>query len=458
MENFPIFINIDQKPVTIFGGGDIALRKAILLIKARPLLTVIAKDFSEEFKDFIDKNKIAFVQKSYEASDIRSQVLIVAATNDKRVNKSISNISQANRIPVNVVDQPDLCSFTMGSIVERDALVVSISSGGKAPVLERMIRQTLESLIPSHYSKLVNFAGSIRGLVKKRITHMEKRREFWEYFFEDTLIQKIANSKKKFRPQDIDALIKRRLKKVDGEVYLVGAGPGDKDLLTLRALQLMQKCDVCIYDNLVSSDVLEMVRRDADMIYAGKKRDQHTLEQSKINELLIELAMKGKRVLRLKGGDPFIFGRGGEEIEGLMKKNITFQVVPGISAANGVSSYSGIPLTHRDHAQSCLFLTGHFKEGIISFDWPKLIAEKQTVVIYMGLLSLQEMKKNLIKYGMSKNMPVAVVQSGTTQSQKVVIGQLRNISSKVNKARLKSPALIIIGTVVELRKGLNWFG
>ena len=220
----------------------------------------------------------------------------------------------------------------------------------------------------------------------------------------------------------------------------------------------MQKCDVCIYDNLVSSDVLEMVRRDADMIYAGKKRDQHTLEQSKINELLIELAMKGKRVLRLKGGDPFIFGRGGEEIEGLMKKNITFQVVPGISAANGVSSYSGIPLTHRDHAQSCLFLTGHFKEGIISFDWPKLIAEKQTVVIYMGLLSLQEMKKNLIKYGMSKNMPVAVVQSGTTQSQKVVIGQLRNISSKVNKARLKSPALIIIGTVVELRKDLNWFG
>ncbi|MDB9717251.1 SAM-dependent methyltransferase, partial [Methylophilaceae bacterium] len=249
--------------------------------------------------------------KSYEPSDISSQTLIIAATDDKKVNKSISKISQINRIPVNVVDQPDLCSFTMGSIVERDALVISISSGGKAPVLARMIRESLEITLPSYYSKLVNFAGSMRSLVQKKIKQIEKRREFWEYFFEDTLIQKIANSKKAFIPEDIDELVSRRLKKHDGEVYLVGAGPGDKDLLTLRALQLMQKCDVCIYDNLVSSDVLELVRRDADMIYAGKKRDQHTLEQSTINGLLIELALSGKRVLRLKGGDPFIFGRGG---------------------------------------------------------------------------------------------------------------------------------------------------
>jgi len=458
MENFPIFINIEQKHVTIFGGGDIALRKAILLIKARPILMVIAKEFSDEFMNFIIKNNVIFIQKSYEPSDIHSQTLIIAATDDKKVNKSISKISQINRIPVNVVDQPDLCSFTMGSIVERDALVISISSGGKAPVLARMIRESLEITLPSYYSKLVNFAGSMRGLVQKKIKQIEKRREFWEFFFEDTLIQKIANSKKAFIPEDIDELVSRRLKKHDGEVYLVGAGPGDKDLLTLRALQLMQKCDVCIYDNLVSSDVLELVRRDADMIYAGKKRDQHTLEQSTINGLLIKLALSGKRVLRLKGGDPFIFGRGGEEIEGLMDKGISFQVVPGISAANGVSSYSGIPLTHRDHAQSCLFLTGHFKDGVIDFDWPKLIVEKQTLVIYMGLLSLKEVKTNLIKYGMNKGMPVAVIQSGTTHNQKVVIGELRNISSKVNQARLKSPALIIIGSVVSLRKGLSWFG
>ena len=286
---------------------------------------------------------------------------------------------------------------------------------------------------------------------------MEKRRGFWEDFFSDNRILKKAQSNKKFTAKDIDSLIKNRVSESDGEVYLVGAGPGDKDLLTLRALQLMQQCDICIYDNLVSSDVLELVRRDAEMIYAGKKRDQHTLEQSTINDLLMKFAKEGKKVLRLKGGDPFIFGRGGEEIEGLMKENIPFQVVPGISAANGISSYCGIPLTHRDHAQSCLFLTGHFKDGTIDFDWPKIIAERQTLVIYMGLLSLDEMKNNLIKHGMKKNMPIAVVQRGTTNKQRVVIGELKNIKSKVSKANIESPALIIIGTVVELRKDLSWF-
>jgi uroporphyrin-III C-methyltransferase/precorrin-2 dehydrogenase/sirohydrochlorin ferrochelatase len=345
----------------------------------------------------------------------------------------------------------------MGSIVERDALVIAISSGGKAPVLARMIREKMEGLIPSSYAKLVCFAGTMRNKVKKKINQMEKRRGFWEDFFSDNQILNKANNNKKFMAKDIDTLIKKRLGKFDGEVYLVGAGPGDRDLLTLRALQLMQKCDICIFDNLVSQDVLGLVRRDADMIYAGKKRDQHTLEQATINDLLMKYAKKGKRVLRLKGGDPFIFGRGGEEIEGLMKENIPFQVVPGISAANGISSYSGIPLTHRDHAQSCLFLTGHFKNGVIDFDWPKLIVHNQTLVIYMGLLSLDEMKSNLIKHGMNQNMPVAVVQSGTTNNQKVVIGELKNIKSRVSKANIKSPALIIIGTVVNLRKDLSWF-
>jgi uroporphyrin-III C-methyltransferase/precorrin-2 dehydrogenase/sirohydrochlorin ferrochelatase len=457
MENFPIFIDINKKPVTIFGGGDIALRKAILLIKANPLLTIVAKEFSEDFMEFIKENKLSFLHKSYEPSDIKSQILIVAATDNKSINKSISKTAEEKRIPVNVVDQPELCTFTMGSIVERDALVIAISSGGKAPVLARMIREKMEGLIPSSYAKLVCFAGTMRNKVKKKINQMEKRRGFWEDFFSDNQILNKANNNKKFMAKDIDTLIKKRLGKFDGEVYLVGAGPGDRDLLTLRALQLMQKCDICIFDNLVSQDVLGLVRRDADMIYAGKKRDQHTLEQATINDLLMKYAKKGKRVLRLKGGDPFIFGRGGEEIEGLMKENIPFQVVPGISAANGISSYSGIPLTHRDHAQSCLFLTGHFKNGVIDFDWPKLIVHNQTLVIYMGLLSLDEMKSNLIKHGMNQNMPVAVVQSGTTNNQKVVIGELKNIKSRVSKANIKSPALIIIGTVVNLRKDLSWF-
>ncbi len=457
MENFPIFIDINKKPVTIFGGGEIALRKAILLVKANPCLTIISKDFSKDFQDFIKKNGLSFQQKSFNPSDITNQTLIVAATNDKDTNKAISKIAQERRIPVNVVDQPTLCSFTMGSIVERDALVIAISSGGKAPVLARMIRERMEALLPASYSKLVAFSGSIRKIVQQKIKQMEKRRGFWEDFFSDNKILKKANNNKKFIVKDIDHLINKRVSESDGEVYLVGAGPGDKDLLTLRALQLMQKCDICIYDNLVSKDILELVRRDAEMIYAGKKRDQHTLEQATINDLLMKYAKEGKRVLRLKGGDPFIFGRGGEEIEGLVRAAVPFQVVPGISAANGIASYSGIPLTHRDHAQSCLFLTGHFKEGKIDFDWPKLIAQKQTLVIYMGLLSLDEMKRNLIKHGMNQNMPVAVVQSGTTNNQKVVIGELKNIKSKVSRANVKSPALIIIGTVVNLRKDLSWF-
>jgi uroporphyrin-III C-methyltransferase/precorrin-2 dehydrogenase/sirohydrochlorin ferrochelatase len=252
--------------------------------------------------------------------------------------------------------------------------------------------------------------------------------------------------------------LKKSKQKEKGEVYLVGAGPGERDLLTIRALHLMQKCDVCIYDNLVSKEVLELVRRDADMIYAGKKRDQHTLSQEKINALLVKHADVGKRVLRLKGGDPFIFGRGGEEIESLMAHKIDFQVVPGITAANGVSAYAGIPLTHRNYAQSCLFLTGHFKEGKIDFDWPKLITKNQTLVIYMGLLSLSELTSNLIKHGMDKSMSIAIVESGTTIKQKVITGKLSNINSKVTRAKLKSPTLIIIGLVVDLRKKLNWFG
>ena len=245
--------------------------------------------------------------------------------------------------------------------------------------------------------------------------------------------------------------------KKTGEVFLVGAGPGERDLITIRALHLMQKCDVCIYDNLVSKDILELVRRDADLIYAGKKKDQHTLSQDKINNLLIKFAKQGKKVLRLKGGDPFIFGRGGEEIESLMKNKILFQVVPGITAANGIATYSGIPLTHRDHAQSCLFLTGHLKDGTIDFEWPKLIVENQTLVIYMGLLSLNELVEKLLKHGMIKEMPIAIIESGTTSKQRVLVAKLSNIRSKVKKSKIKSPALIIVGSVVNLRSKLNWF-
>ena len=457
MESFPIFINLKKKPVTVVGGGDIALRKVRLLIKADPNITVIARQICKDLKEILVENNHKMLLKSFHESDLKTPTLIIAATNNPKINKRISTYAQQKNILINVVDQPKLCTFTMGSIVERDALVVSISSGGKAPVLVRKIREKIETLLPQSYAELVRFSGSLRSIVQKKIQSGVKRRIFWEEFFKSDYIQNFILAPKKLNSRLFNKILLSMKNKKTGEVYLVGAGPGERDLLTIRALHLMQKCDICIYDNLVSQDILELVRRDADLVYAGKKKDQHTLSQDKINSLLIKFAKQGKRVLRLKGGDPFIFGRGGEEIESLMKHKIPFQVVPGITAASGVASYSGIPLTHRDHAQSCLFLTGHLKDGVIDFDWPNLIVENQTLVIYMGLLSLNVLVDNLIQHGMLKKMPIAIIESGTTSRQKVVTGVLSNIRSNVTRSKVKSPALIIVGSVVTLRDKLNWF-
>ena len=456
MENFPIFLNLKKKSVLVIGGGDIALRKVKLLIKVKPEIKIIAKQFCEELECLAKSNSIKLIKKSFVEADIVNPMIIIAATNNIKLNKTLSLLAKKKNILINVVDQPSLCTFTMGSIIERDSLVIAISSAGKAPVLARKIREKIEILVPQGYSKLVEYAGNLRAMIKEKIKLVSKRRFFWEQFFESEIIYNSLLKQEKLDNKLIINLIKESNLML-GEVYLVGAGPGERDLLTLRALQLMQKCDLCIYDNLVSSEVLELVRRDADLIYAGKKLDQHTLSQQEINKLLIKYAKKGKKVLRLKGGDPFIFGRGGEEIECLMKEKINFQVVPGITAANGISAYAGIPLTHRDFAQSCLFLTGHFKEGKIDFNWPMLVSENQTLVIYMGLLSLADLTFNLIKNGMKKDTPVAVIESGTTSKQKVIIGKLSHIRSKVSRANIKSPALIIIGEVVNLRQKLNWF-
>ena len=455
MDNFPIFLDIKDKPVLVVGGGDIAYRKIKLLIKSKPNIKVIAKKICSEILDLEEKFSIKIVKKEFHVDDIEFPIIIIAATNDKSLNKQIAKEGLRKKIPVNVVDQPSLCSFTMGSIVERGSLVISISSSGKAPVLVRHLREKFEKLIPDSYKDLVDLAGKLREKVKKTIKIDNKRRIFWEKFFDIENINSILKNKKTLTTK-FNSLLDS-MKDKTGEVYLVGAGPGERDLLTIRALHLMQKCDVCIYDNLVSDEVVELVRRDADMIFAGKKRDQHTFSQEKINDYLVNYAKKGKKVLRLKGGDPFIFGRGGEEIESLMSHKINFQVVPGISAANGVAAYAGIPLTHRDYAQSCLFLTGHFKEGKIDFDWPKLITDKQTVVIYMGLLSLPDFIKQLVFHGQKKTMPIAVIERGTTDSQRVVQGNIGNIINKISRSKIKSPALIIIGEVVKLRRQLNWF-
>jgi uroporphyrin-III C-methyltransferase/precorrin-2 dehydrogenase/sirohydrochlorin ferrochelatase len=456
MKRFPLFVNLDKLPVLVVGGGDIAERKINLIIKANANVEVLARKFSPNVEQLISKKKLKKIKKSLDISTLgRNYSLIIAATDNKQINKKLFNFAKKNNILINVVDQPELCTCTFGSIVERGDLVIAISTGGSAPVFARNLREKFESLLPQSTKQLIDFSASIREKVIRSFSQFNKRRIFWELFFD------AFATKKKITKSNLtklsNQLIKSLRNKNSGEVFLVGAGPGDPELLTLRALHLIQKADVCIYDNLVSKEILELVRRDAHMIYAGKLRNNHTIEQKKINKLLVAYAKKGLRVLRLKGGDPFMFGRGGEEISELMAKKIKFQVVPGITAATGVSAYAGIPLTHRDYSQSCMFITGHEKNGVLNINWNNLTNENQTIVIYMGLNSLPTIAQNLIDSGMRKNMPIALVQEGTTENQKVVVSTISRVNAKILKTDIQSPVIIIIGEVVKLRKTIKWF-
>ena len=458
MQALPIFFNITNRLCIVIGGGDVASRKVNTLLKANAAVTVIAPDICHELQALVEAKVIKFIRVPYAAAQLDGACLVVAATDDHAVNKAVSFDAKKLNIPVNVVDAPDLCTFTMGSIIERSPVVIAISSEGNAPVLARYIRTKIETMLPASYGRIAGIAGEFRDKVKTRFATTQERRRFWEDVFQGPLVERVLSGQEQAARELLQELIDNKDGTTNkGEVFLVGGGPGDPDLLTFRALRLMQQCDVCVYDKLVSPEVMELVRRDAELIYVGKARDQHTLPQEEINALLAKLALQGKRVLRLKGGDPFIFGRGGEEIETLMQHGVPFQVVPGITAANGVSSYAGIPLTHRDYAQACLFITGHLKDGTLDLDWASMARPRQTVVIYMGLVGLAQICEKLIEHGVPASMPVAVVQQGTTQRQRVVTATLQDLAEKVAAAELKPPCLTIIGEVVKLREKLSWF-
>lgn len=464
MEALPIFLRLKGRRCVVIGGGEVAVRKVSMLLKADAIVEVIAPELHPELADLWAASRISHLTSTFEPPQLDGACLVIAATDDEAVNEAVSRQAKARNIPVNVVDSPALCTFTMPSIVDRSPVVIAISSSGSAPVLARLIRSKLETLIPASYGRLANLAAEFREAVKQRFATTQERRIFWEKIFSGPVAELVFSGQETAAKEALANLLASVANEVSyGEVYLVGGGPGDPDLLTFRALRLMQQADVCVYDKLVSKEVMELVRRDAELIYVGKARDQHTLPQEEINQLLVRLAKSGKRVLRLKGGDPFIFGRGGEEIETLMEHGVPFQVVPGITAANGVSTYAGIPLTHRDYAQSCIFTTGHLKAGsngevnAVELDWPALARPKQTVVIYMGLVGLAEICRQLVAHGLPADTPAAVVQQGTTPRQRVVVADLKTLASEVDKAQLKPPCLIIVGGVVTLREKLAWF-
>ncbi|MEG8200762.1 siroheme synthase CysG [Pseudomonas sp. 5FOS] len=457
MDYLPLFHKLQGGRVLVVGGGEIALRKARLLADAGAALRVVAPDVDGQLAALAREGGGEVLVRGYQAADLVGCRLVIAATDDPGLNAQVSADAQALSLPINVVDAPALCTVIFPAIVDRSPLVVAVSSGGDAPVLARLIRAKLEAWIPSAYGELAGLAARFRDKVKALYPDVNQRRGFWETVFQGPIAERQLAGQGAEAERLLQAMVDGAPVQQGGEVYLVGAGPGDPDLLTFRALRLMQQADVVLYDRLVAPAIIEMCRRDAERIYVGKRRADHAVPQDQINRLLVDLARQGKRVLRLKGGDPFIFGRGGEEIEELAEHGIPFQVVPGITAASGCSAYAGIPLTHRDYAQSVRFVTGHLKDGTSNLPWHDLVAPAQTLVFYMGLVGLPTICAELIRHGRAASTPAALVQQGTTRNQRVFTGTLADLPELVAQHEVHAPTLVIVGEVVQLRDKLAWF-
>ncbi|MDA8129349.1 MAG: siroheme synthase CysG [Betaproteobacteria bacterium] len=458
MNYLPIFLDLRDRPCLVVGGSETAARKAELLLRAGAQVAVAAPVLHEGFERLPHAERLTRVADAFTPELLDGKDAVIVVEDDAALAKSVADAARARHIPVNVADKPALCSFILPSIIDRSPIMVAVSSGGESPVLARMLRARLETLIPAAYGRLSALAARYKDRVRAAIKP-EQRRAFWEKVFLSPVAEMVFSGRDAEAEAQLDAMIRDGADNAagGGEVYLVGAGPGNPDLLTFRALRLMQQADVIVYDRLVSQPILDMCRRDAERIYVGKERDDHAVPQEEINLMLVRLAKEGKRTLRLKGGDPFIFGRGGEEIETLVEHGVPFQVVPGITAAAGVASYAGIPLTHRDYAQSVAFVTGHLKENTFNMNWEGIARPDQTIVIYMGLKGLPMLCETLIAHGLSADTPAAIVQHGTLPTQRVITGTLTTLPALAEQAGLRAPTLIIVGNVVKLREKLGWY-
>ncbi len=467
MQQFPLFVSLDNRRVLVVGGGTVATRKIHSLMPSGAQIHVVAPNLSERLTQLEKSGHITHHAREYASGEAQHYWLSVAATNDARTNAQVAKDANECNALINVADEPRLGNVAFASIVNRAPLQIAISTGGHSPILARLIRARIAAFIPASYGTLTQLAGDYRQQVKDRFQHLAQRRRFWETVLTGPIAQRLLRGDETGARQQLSAQLKLTIEadgqtdnSVDvnkGEVYLVGAGPGDPDLLTFRALRLMHQADVVLHDRLVSDDVLALCPSDAEYIYVGKRRADHAMPQATINDTLVKHAKAGKRVLRLKGGDPFIFGRGGEEIETLADSGVRFEVVPGITAASGCASYAGIPLTHRDHAQACVFVTGHLKQGALELNWKHLVQPNQTVVCYMGLTALKELCEKLVFHGLAADTPAALVERGTTQHQRVFSATVATLHEQVASASVRAPTLIIIGSVVVLRNKLQWF-
>jgi uroporphyrin-III C-methyltransferase / precorrin-2 dehydrogenase / sirohydrochlorin ferrochelatase len=453
IKTFPLFMTLQDRRVLVVGGSEAAAPKVELLLSAGAQVSLIAETVTGEIAQLIADGRISWAGRAFDEADLAGMSLVFVATEDERLRASVSAAAQARSVPVNVVDQPALSSFIMPSIVDRSPITIAISTGGTAPALARKLKAEIERALPAAIGRVARFAEIFRDQVRRTVSDPAKRRRFWDRVLQGRVGElALAGDEIAARRELIRLLDGTRTQSssASGIVHLVGAGPGDPDLLTLKAHRLLQKADVVVYDRLVSHEVLALARRDAERLYVGKRRAHHCVPQAEINDRLIALARAGKSVVRLKGGDPFVFGRGGEEIEAMIAAGVAVEVVPGITAALGCAASAGIPLTHRDHAQACVFVTGHTKDGELDLDWPMLARPRQTVVIYMGAETLSTITRQLLQHGLAARTPVALIENGTTDRERRVVGTLATIERQAMRAQLVGPTLFVIGEVVGL--------
>ncbi len=452
MSHLPIYMTLQDRPVLLVGGGELAVRKLRLIRKSGAAVTVVAPRVSGELEDLAGHGAVLLKRRAFTPGDVEGHSIVFAATGIAAVDSAVSHASRSRSIPVNAVDRPALSDFIMPAIVDRAPIMVAISSGGSAPVLARMIRARIESQLPPALGKLAAFADRFRGAVKAMVDDGDARRRFWERFFDGPVAKLVLKGDERKAQERMLALVNAdpAHHAVVGGVSIVGAGPGDPDLLTFRAMRAIQEADIVVYDRLVGPDILEYVRRDAERVFVGKSRSNHHRTQDQINALLADLAVSGKRVVRLKGGDPFVFGRGGEERDYLMARGVAVDVVPGITAAVGAAAYAGVPLTHRDHASAVTFVTGHGKDGEPDLDWAHLAKARQTVVIYMGVDTADRTAARLLENGMAAQTPVAVIENATRPEQRVIAGVVGQLGGLVAEHAITGPALLVIGSVAGL--------
>ncbi|WP_126536344.1 siroheme synthase CysG [Aerosticca soli] len=458
MKLYPLFADLSNRAVLVVGGGAVAERKVAALLGAQAQVTVNAPQLTPQLARWATQGRITHRADAFQAQWLERVWLVVAATDDRELNRLVANLAELQRIFVNVVDDAELSSFHVPAVVDRAPLTIAISSGGDAPMLARLVRERLEALLEPSLGALASLAARLRKRIRLRHPDMAARRRFYEELFAGP----VAAWLRQGRPDAALAAAEQALAGVPaargGSVVLVGAGPGDPGLLTLRALRALNEADVIVHDRLVSAEVLELARRDAERIEVGKQAGNHHVTQDAIHAILLEHARAGRRVVRLKGGDPFVFGRGGEEMEFLHAHGVAYEVVPGITAALACAAHAGVPLTHRDHAQSVRLVTAHCKASMDTLDWAALAHERQTLAVYMGVAGLETIQARLITHGRAPETPFALVENGSRSNQRVITGTLATLAERAALHAVQSPALLILGEVAALAPTLSWFG